>query len=96
LRYEGDVAITVTGISPPFPLADRLFVDARYLYPNPKDDEYIAIFSSRGNDEIMAEYVASAGIPSSTVLGKAYMSGHWYRAMVRNGEVVGTKIFYVN
>lgn len=35
----------------PFPIATRIFYDARYMYENKKDEEYLALFSGAGNEE---------------------------------------------
>jgi hypothetical protein len=60
LREEDErdqVDIFATHIkSPGFFLAGRVFVDARYLLRDPKKDQYIAIFSSNGNEDIASEY----------------------------------------
>jgi hypothetical protein len=45
--------------SPGLFLAERLFIDARYMMRDPKKDLYIAIFSSLGNERIIEEYITT-------------------------------------
>jgi len=80
----------------PFPLSNRIFVDARYIWTFPEKEEYVVIFSSKGNDEILQEYIVEQDISSSVVIGRAYMSAHWLMPIKKANKIVGTKIFYVN
>lgn len=78
-------------------MSNRIFVDGRYLWRFPDKDEYYAIFSSKGNEEILEEYVSKNKI-GNVVVGKAFMSAYWMKPIRREGsqEIIGTSVFYVN
>jgi hypothetical protein len=82
--------------SPAFFLAGRVFIDARYMLKDPNREEYIAIFSSLGNEEIIKDYVSTHDLEGSA-LAKTVISGHWWIPIYDSlGNLVGTKAIYVN
>ena len=81
--------------SPGFFLAGRVFVDARYLMRDPKKDQYMAIFSSNGNEDIAKQFASNNDLEGSA-LAKTIISGHWWMPIIEEGQVVGTKAIYLN
>ncbi|TNV83384.1 hypothetical protein FGO68_gene16887 [Halteria grandinella] len=94
-EYDESVDIFVTRIkSPGFFLAGRVFVDARYMLVD--KDQYIAIFSSLGNDKIIQSYTSTNDLDGAT-LARSVISGHWWMPLTDlNKKVIGTRIFYLN
>ena len=59
-------------------------------------EEYIAIFSSLGNENIIKEYVSTHDLEGSA-LAKTVISGHWWMPIYDSlNNLVGTKAVYLN
>lgn len=83
--------------SPAVFIAGRIFVDARYMLRDPATDQYIILFSSRGNEDIAKEYSSTHDLNGSA-LAHAVISGHWYMPWLDplTKKLIGTKIFYLS
>jgi hypothetical protein len=93
---EDGIEIIATQVSPPFPLGSRVFVDARYMWNMNEKDEFVVIFSSKGNEKELKEYIELNNLSSSTP-GFGFMSGYWFKPIKKEGsiEVLGTTVFHV-
>ena len=83
--------------SPAMFISARIFVDARYMLKDPVKDQYIIMFSSRGNEAIAQDYSNTHDLNGSA-LAHSIISGHWYMPLLdeKTNEVIGTKIFYLS
>ena len=74
----------------------RIFVDAKYLFPNPEKHDYMLISSSNGNEEIRDEYMSSKELGGLTVAHQL-LSGHWIKPIYDNQQnIIGTSAFFVS
>ena len=77
-------------------VAGRVFIDTRYLIKYAERNEYLAMFSSDGNEELRADYASKNDLEGAAT-AHCKISGHWYRPLLdSNQKLIGTKIFYLN
>ncbi len=92
---SGGADITQTLIKPPAPfMSGRVFFDARYLFKNEKNGALLALFSSKGNEQITKDLKAKNGLDE--VVAFTVISGHMYIPIKdSNNKTIGTHIYYL-
>jgi hypothetical protein len=81
--------------SPTSLISGRIFIDAKYLWP----EELLVIMSSFGNQRIKEEYYSSHPDTQNTLTGNNEMSAHQFLPLYDSFEkdkIIGTKIFFIN
>ena len=79
--------------SPTIVVSDRIFIDAKYLWP----DETLAIMSSQGNEIIQGEYFRNnAKEVKGLTLAKSTISGMKFTPVLQNDQIVGTHVVFVS
>lgn len=98
VKIDENIKIIGTLLKVPL-LTDRVMVDAIYMWKRPEEHEYIAILSSKANEEIREKFMKERGL-EKCVYGVVTLIAHWYRPIYRDNdpknEIIGTKIFYLN
>ena len=58
-------------------MAGRVFMDARYMFKFPHNEQYIVIFSSNGNSQLLQDYARTHDLEGSAI-ASCQISGHWF------------------
>ena len=75
-------------------MSGRVFHDARYLFRSEKTEAFIAVFSSKGNEQITKDLIVKHDLDE--VVAFTVISGHMYIPIKDiNNQTIGTHIYYV-
>lgn len=75
-------------------MSGRFFCDARYLFKNEKNGALLAVFSSKGNEQITKDLKAKNGLDE--VVAFTEISSHMFIPIKdSNNQMIGTHIYYL-